>query len=207
MVKYQVILFDIDNTLINSADLVASTLRNGALKEGIDVPLSEYRKRIGQTGEHILKEFGVKNWQRVLSNYMVEFGENMNQLSYFPGIEALLLILKKAKVRTGVVTSKDRIQFDKEMAHFPLIAREQIITTSDLTTHPKPSSEPLTYTISTHGLDPIHTLYVGDSIFDMQSAHKAGLDFAVADWGALPEAQFPTARYQLQNPMDLLKLV
>lgn len=207
MVKYQVILFDIDNTLINSADLVASTLRNGALKEGIDVPLSEYRKRIGQTGEHILKEFGVKNWQRVLSNYMVEFGKNMYKLAYFSGIESLLLGLKSKEVTIGVVTSKDRHQFDREVSCFPLIENMKIVTTSDLTDKPKPSGEPLTYTISAHGLDLARTLYVGDSVFDMQSAHEAGLDFAVASWGALPEAQFPTARYQLRNPMDLLKLV
>ncbi|MFU1801718.1 HAD hydrolase-like protein, partial [Lactiplantibacillus pentosus] len=68
--KYQNILFDIDNTLINSADLIAKLLKEGAVREGVDMPIEEYRKRIGQPGEMILREFGVQNWQNVLARYL-----------------------------------------------------------------------------------------------------------------------------------------
>ncbi|ERL45820.1 HAD hydrolase-like protein, partial [Lactiplantibacillus paraplantarum] len=88
--KYQNILFDIDNTLINSADLIAKLLKEGADREGVEVPIEEYRKRIGQPGEVILREFGVKNWQNVLARYLIEFNENMNKLTYFVGIEQML---------------------------------------------------------------------------------------------------------------------
>ena len=37
--KYQNILFDIDNTLINSADLIAKLLKEGAVREGVDMPI------------------------------------------------------------------------------------------------------------------------------------------------------------------------
>ncbi|WP_251898700.1 HAD hydrolase-like protein [Lactiplantibacillus paraplantarum] len=88
--KYQNILFDIDNTLINSAGLIAKLLKDGADREGVEVPIEEYRKRIGQPGEVILREFGVKNWQNVLARYLIEFNENMNKLTYFVGIEQML---------------------------------------------------------------------------------------------------------------------
>ncbi|KZU83794.1 HAD hydrolase-like protein [Lactiplantibacillus plantarum] len=81
--KYQNILFDIDNTLINSADLIAKLLKEGAVREGVDMPIEEYRKRIGQLGEMILREFGVQNWQNVLARYLIEFNENMNEITYF----------------------------------------------------------------------------------------------------------------------------
>ncbi|MFM9745653.1 HAD hydrolase-like protein, partial [Streptomyces brasiliscabiei] len=79
-------MFDIDNTLINSADLIAKLLKEGAVREGVDMPIEEYRKRIGQPGEMILREFGVQNWQNVLARYLIEFNENMNELTYFVGV-------------------------------------------------------------------------------------------------------------------------
>lgn len=204
---YETVLFDIDNTLINSANLIAETLQRGADRQGVHVPLSEYRRRIGRPGDEILKEFGVKRWQQVLDEYMVDFERHIDQLTYFPGIEALITTLQKMSIQTGVVTSKDRVQFDKETQYFPLIAAAPIVTTSDLTSKPKPSGEPLTYTVRQNGLNPQKTLYVGDSIYDMQAAADAGLDFAVAKWGALPTANFETARYDLTAPVDLLKLI
>jgi HAD superfamily hydrolase (TIGR01549 family) len=205
---YQTILFDIDNTLINSANLIATTLQKGAAAEGVDVPLAEYRKRIGRPGDDILKEFGVKNWQKVLDGYMVEFAKNMHELSYFPGIEALIVNLRKLGIQTGVVTSKDRVQFDSETKYFPLIAEAEIVTTSDLTSEPKPSGEPLLYTLQANHLDREQTLYVGDSIFDMQAAANAQMDFAGASWGALAGGrEFDQAKYVLARPDDLLKLI
>ncbi|MFC6181354.1 HAD family hydrolase [Lactiplantibacillus daowaiensis] len=204
---YQTILFDIDNTLINSANLIAETLQKGAAAVGVDVPLAEYRKRIGRPGDEILKEFGVPDWQKVLDGYMVEFGRNMHRLAYFPGIEALLLNLNKLGIQTGVVTSKDRLQFDAETKYFPLIAAAEIVTTSDLTANPKPSAEPLLYTVKTHQLDLERTLYIGDSVFDMQAAKAAQMDFASAGWGALPGIDFGSAKYALTRPDDVLKLI
>lgn len=155
---YQTILFDIDNTLINSADLIAETLQKGAAATGVNVPVSEYRKRIGRPGDEILKEFGVTNWKQILADYMVEFERNMDQLTYFPGIEVLLSNLNELGIQTGVVTSKDQVQFARETKYFPLIAAAKIVTTSDLTTKSKPSAEPLLYTVKMHQLDLEQTL-------------------------------------------------
>jgi len=204
---YQTILFDIDNTLINSADLIAETLQKGAAATGVNVPVSEYRKRIGRPGDEILKEFGVTNWKQVLADYMVEFERNMDQLTYFPGIEVLLSNLNELGIQTGVVTSKDQVRFARETKYFPLIAAAKIVTTSDLTTKSKPSAEPLLYTVKMHQLDLEQTLYVGDSVYDMQAAQAARMDFASADWGALPDIELNYAKYQLARPDVLLKLI
>lgn len=205
---YQTVLFDIDNTLINSADLIAETLRQAANKvEQIDVPFEKYRRLIGQPGTTILRQFGVRDPERVLETYMVDFTRNMSQLRYFPQIENLITTLNQRHVQVGVVTSKNSYQFDQETQYFPLIAKSTIITTADLTTEPKPSGQPLTYTLTTNRLDPATTLYVGDSIYDMQSANNAQIDFAAARWGALPDVAFETARYELKQPRELLALV
>ncbi|WP_369123895.1 HAD hydrolase-like protein, partial [Clostridioides difficile] len=70
------------------------------------MPIEEYRKRIGQPGEMILREFGVQNWQNVLARYLIEFNENMNELTYFVGVEQMLDDLLAMNLTVGVVTSK-----------------------------------------------------------------------------------------------------
>lgn len=205
---YQTVLFDIDNTLINSANLIAETLEKAAFAvEQVSVPAKKARQLIGQPGDTILLKFGVKEPKKVLEYYMRDFTKNIYKLAYFPGIENLLETLKKMNIQVGMVTSKDRLQFDKETKYFPLIAKTKIVTTSDLTAKPKPSGDPLIYTVKTNNLDPRNTLYVGDSVFDMYAAKEAGIDFASAGWGALPETKFEDAKYLLTHPDDVLKLV
>ncbi|CAM3194700.1 HAD family hydrolase [Lactiplantibacillus plajomi] len=205
---YHAILFDIDNTLINSANLIAETLRTAAIKvENVEAPLEKYRQLIGQPGDKILRSFGVKDPETVLRYYMKDFTSNMHKLVYFPGIESLFEKLKHVDLKIGVVTSKNRFQFDQETKYFPMIANTKIVTTSDLTAKPKPSGDPLIYTIKTNGLDPSTTLYVGDSVYDMRAANEAKIDFAAAGWGALPDEKFENAKYLLKKPEDLLKLV
>ncbi|EQM52878.1 phosphoglycolate phosphatase [Lactiplantibacillus plantarum EGD-AQ4] len=205
--KYRNVLFDIDNTLINSADLIAKLLKKGAEREGVYVPLKEFRMRIGQPGNEILKELGVRNWRRVLAEYTVEFEKNMNSLDYFEGIEKMFADLLEMDIRLGVVTSKDQRQFEKETQHFPMISTMEIITTSDLTKNPKPSGDPLNYTLEKFQLKRRETLYVGDSIFDMQAANEAEIDFAIAAWGALPAATFKHANYLANTPNDIVTIV
>ena len=205
--KYSNVLFDIDNTLINSADLIASLLKKGADHEGVHVPLEEYRQRIGRPGQQILSEFGVQNWQHVLDRYTVEFDKSVNELTYFTGIEQMLNALLTMNIKVGVVTSKDRVQFDKEIGQFPIIANMSIVTTADLTENPKPSGDPIAYTLARFRLVREQTLYVGDSIFDMQAAKNAVVDFAVAAWGALPDDVFKDAKYRAETPNDIIKII
>ncbi|MFC6165014.1 HAD family hydrolase [Lactiplantibacillus dongliensis] len=204
---YTNVLFDIDNTLVNSAFLIAETLQKSTLKEGIDIPVSRFRSLIGMPGDEILKRFGVENWQRVLERYSVDFSKNMYKLSYFTGIKELLEKLIQEKIKIGVVTSKNKKQFFDETKLFPEIADLKIITTSDDTEKPKPSGDPLLFTIHHHDLRKKSTLYVGDSMYDMQAAYEAGIDFAAASWGALPGTKFEFAKYVLKSPADLLTLI
>ncbi|POD87141.1 hypothetical protein S101258_00972 [Lactiplantibacillus plantarum subsp. plantarum] len=56
--KYRNVLFDIDNTLINSADLIAKLLKEGAEREGVYVPLQEFRTELDPPGNEILNDLG-----------------------------------------------------------------------------------------------------------------------------------------------------
>ncbi|POD87142.1 hypothetical protein S101258_00973 [Lactiplantibacillus plantarum subsp. plantarum] len=53
-----------------------------------------------------------------MAEYTLQFEKNMNSLDYFEGIEKMLTGLLEMDTRLGVVTSKDRNQFEKETQRF-----------------------------------------------------------------------------------------
>lgn len=111
-----------------------------------------------------------------LSRY--EVYEDREQL-FEPAVEALRL-LHRAGVKTALVTSKNATELAAFMNRF--VARDAVDATvcaSDVT-HPKPHRESALRACSLLGVEPDRAAFVGDSVFDLQCAHDAGLASVIA---------------------------
>lgn len=75
---------------------------------------------------------------------------------------------------------------------------------AELARRHKPEAEPLLRYMELAGITAGEALYVGDSIYDSRCAANAGVDFALAGWGA-HRTDIPAA-YRLARPQDLLRL-
>ena len=104
--------------------------------------------------------------------------------------------------KLGIVTSKTKAEFDEEVTHFGLNKYFGVIICADDTKKHKPNPEPLLKYMELANAKPEETLYIGDSIYDMQCAKSSGVDFAFAKWGN--RRQNIEAKYALLNPLDLL---
>ena len=67
----------------------------------------------------------------------------------------------------------------------------------------KPEPGPLLKYMERTGAKPSEVLYVGDTVYDMQCARGAGVDFALARWGN-PDGRVD-ADYDEPTPMALLE--
>ena len=56
-------------------------------------------------------------------------------------------------------------------------------------------------------ISPEQTLYVGDALYDMKSAHVARMDFANAGWGAIPSDDFSEAEFVFKQPIELANTI
>jgi pyrophosphatase PpaX len=76
-------------------------------------------------------------------------------------------------------------------------------------TNPKPHPEPVVKAVSLLGADPATTVYVGDSVHDMESGRAAGVRTAAALWGPFGKVHLEQSRpdYWLETPGDLVRLV
>jgi pyrophosphatase PpaX len=84
-----------------------------------------------------------------------------------------------------------------------------VLVCADEVTNPKPHPEPVQNAVALLGADPASTVYVGDSIHDMQSGRAAGVKTAAALWGPFGRSHLQSALpdYWLEAPTDLINLI
>src|SRR6185295_17867271 len=105
----QLVLFDLDGTLTDSAQGIVSSFRHALDAVGAPVPDGELATRIvGPPMHHTLSEMGLgERAAEAIAAYRADYstrGWAMNKL--FDGIPALLADLRAAGVRLAVATSK-----------------------------------------------------------------------------------------------------
>lgn len=107
----------------------------------------------------------------------------------------------------GVVTSKTNQSMKTEFEPYGLSDYFATVVTASHTEKHKPNPDPINLALELSGAKKAQAIYIGDSIYDMQSAHAAGIDFALAKWGAKENTEFAEADIILAEPNDLLKYV
>ncbi|BDZ32282.1 HAD family hydrolase [Lactiplantibacillus sp. WILCCON 0030] len=204
---YKTILFDVDNTLIDSATIAATVFHEVAANYGLAVPAKTIRGLVGIPTEKIIQQLKLTHATEINRDFTSEIGTHKDELRLFDGIHETWDKLLAIGLQIGVVTSRTTAEVKSDLGNFPEITNLPIIVTADKTTEHKPSGAPLEYAIQQYNLIKAETMYVGDTIYDLQSALNAGIDFASATWGALASTDFSKATYQPEEPTDLLKIV
>ncbi len=200
------IVFDVDGTLLDSE------------KTGLVSLQQTIRSELGKemTLEELYPYFGLPSFQAVLrlgfehpEKAAVLWEENFQALTHltkpFEGIEDVLKFLYKKGVVMGVITSRNRPEFESDrhlsewMPYFALT-----ICAEDAPKH-KPAPDPMWLFLEKTGADPANVLFVGDTSNDQICAHAAGTSFALALWGTRNGKDLP-AEFYLERPRDLLTL-
>jgi pyrophosphatase PpaX len=113
--------------------------------------------------------------------------------------------IRTAGIRTGLVTSKNRNGALRGLGLAGLLDMMDVLVCADEVTNPKPHPEPVEKAVSLLGGDVRETIYVGDSIHDMQSGRAAGVRTAAALWGPFGRSHLDGASpdFWLDSPADL----
>lgn len=204
---YKNILFDIDNTLIDSANIAAKALQQAVTKYGHEISVATIRNMVGLPTDKILQQLNLTPAKEITADFIRISEAHHDELEFFSGIQTLLANLKQNAINIGVVTSRTAAEVATDLGAFSEITSLKMLVTADKTTEHKPSGAPLIYALDNYHLDPTQTMYVGDTIYDLKSALAANLDFASAGWGALPQTDFSQATHQPAQPAELLDFV
>jgi pyrophosphatase PpaX len=205
-------LFDLDGTLIDSIRLILDsyhyTLRQHNLPPRTD---EEWLRGVG-TPLHVQFEAWRESpdmLEQMIATYRSFNLEHHDRMvTIYPGVLEAIRDIKAAGIQTGLVTSKNRLGAIKGLTLVGLEALMDVLVCADEVTNPKPHPEPVQKAVTLLGADAGSTVYIGDSIHDMQSGRAAGVHTAAALWGPFKRSHLESANpdYWLETPADLVRL-
>lgn len=201
---YHHILFDLDMTILDTKELCIESFYHAFVrtqKGQID------KKSLEFILSHPLKvsmlKLKIQKEKEFLEQWMEGLKTYYKKVRFFPGMKELLHTLKKQGYSMGMVTSRTRQEAMFDLERFDMKPFFSSLICSDDVQRPKPHPESLYKYMEEAGGAPGEVLFIGDTQSDADCASSAGVDFALAGWGALNSAAIKGEFYRLSVPEDL----
>lgn len=187
MIRYPVVLFDLDGTVVDSGPIILASMRHATREVlGTEHTDDELMQAVGGPGlEAQLGVFGPDDVDELVRVYRAHNEPLHDTLEAFAGLEEVLIRLRAEGRRLGVVTAKRRSTVELAFASVPLGHLFETVVGGDETEKHKPDPEPLLLAAERMGVDPSQAAYVGDSPFDVGAAKAAGMYAIAVTWGRI----------------------
>jgi len=191
MIKYPVVLFDLDGTVVDSGAIILASMRH-AMREvlGSEHTDEELMQAVGGPGlEAQMAVFAPDRIDELVRVYRAHNEPLHDELEACIGMEDVLVRLHAEGRRLGIVTAKRRSTVELAFARVPLSHLFETVVGGDETERHKPDPEPLLLAAERMGADPAQTAYVGDSPFDVGAAKAAGMYAIAVTWGRIHDRE------------------
>jgi phosphoglycolate phosphatase len=196
------VIFDLDGTLVDTApDLMAATNHVLSLLKRRPITMPEVRSFVGR-GARVLIERGVAATgdaidEASLTYYHAEFlrhyeGHTADRSEIFPGVVALLKRLAHSGIKAGVCTNKPEGLSHQLLDALDLSRFFGAVIGPDTIGIGKPNAAPYLEAVKRLGVEPQHSVMVGDSEVDVLTARAAGVPVIAVTFGYTPK---PVAEY------------
>jgi len=186
-VRFPVVLFDLDGTVIDSGAIILASMRHAAeTVVGGTFTDAELMKAVGGPGlEAQMVALDPDRVDELVRVYRAHNEPLHETLECCAGMDGVLAQLKGEGRRLGIVTAKRRLTVDLAFARLPIEHFFDVVVGGDETERHKPDPAPLLLALERLGVDAADAAYVGDSPFDMQAARAAGLYAVGVSWGRI----------------------
>jgi pyrophosphatase PpaX len=213
MPALRTVLFDLDGTLIDSIRLILDSYHHTLAVH--ELPARSDEHWLAGLGTPLLVQF--RDWcdDPVRLDAMVATYREYNlshhdaMVTAYPGAVDMVRAIRRAGLRTGLVTSKNRGGALRGLRHVGLADAIELIVGADEVEHPKPHPEPIELALQRLGERAEGAIYVGDSIHDMASGRAAGVRTGAVLWGPFDRQHLACTApdHWLERPEDLLALL
>jgi pyrophosphatase PpaX len=188
--RYPVVLFDLDGTVIDTGPIILASMRHAAeTVVGGTYTDAQLMQAVGGPGlEAQMVALDPNRVDELVRVYRAHNEPLHETIVCCSGMEDVLVRLKDEGRRLGIVTAKRRSTVDLAFARLPIERFFDVVVGGDETAEHKPHPAPLLLALERLGARPEDTAYVGDSPFDMQAARAAGVAAIGVSWGGIHAA-------------------
>lgn len=187
--KYRVIVFDWDGTLIDSQSAIVECMQEASRELGLAIPERERASHVIGLGLQdamriVAPDLPAHRYPEFIDSYRRNFLAREDTMRPFPGMPELLGQLKEERA-LAIATGKSRRGLDRALKATRLEGHFRASRCAD-ETRPKPHPAMLLELMEELGVDPEAALMIGDTSHDLQMALAAGVDAVAVTYGAHP---------------------
>lgn len=179
--KFKAFIFDFDNTVIYSNEDHVKSFLKVAKKIGRNIHADEVRKRFGMPAFEILSDLfpdlsrkeivKIRHEKERIYRKVVA----KKKVRTIGGIRNLLEFLKKKKIKIAIVSSASVKNINVGLRMNRLVKYFQVKVGAESVKRHKPFPDPLLKAAKKLHVKPKDCIFIGDSIYDMIAAKRAGI--------------------------------
>jgi HAD superfamily hydrolase (TIGR01549 family) len=207
------LLFDLDGTLVDSVYQHVLAWHEVLGKAGMELSVWRIHRRIGMSGglfvNALLRETGkqlsAEETKRLRSQHAEAFVRRLGEVRPLPGAHELLSRLTRQHVPWAIATSGSTQTAGPSIALLGVEPR--VVITREDVEHAKPDPDLFLAAADRLGVDILHSIVVGDSVWDLLAAQRArslGVGLLSGGYGR-EELQQAGAYRVYEDPRDLLE--
>ncbi len=203
--KYDLVIFDMDGTILDTLEDLANSVNHALEHEGYpNHTINEIRGFVGNGIRKLIERSVPRGTnEQIISKVHEEFTSYYtlhcaDKTKPYTGIPELFEYIHSCGAKIAVVSNKADHAVQKLCErYFPnmidAVAGEQMPLLPK-----KPAPDMVNMIISRLGIDKDKTVYIGDSEVDVQTAVNAGIDMIAVDWG------FKTRDFLIKNGAGII---
>jgi len=207
--NYDLIIFDWDGTLSDSAGAIINSIKDASIKNNIEIPPERSMRAIIGLGldEAFEKLFPdqLNHHLDDLKNDFREFYLNyVDDIAMFDGVDVGIKMLFNQGFKLAVATGKSRRGLNNALNKTNLNAFFSFTRTMD-ECFSKPHPQMINEILENLFIEPERAIMVGDSIYDLEMARNASIDSIAVTYGSHTHDElnhYPT-KALIDNPHDL----
>ena len=196
-VIFEAILFDLDGTLVDTAPDMVATLNNMQKDRGIEqLPYDLARSHVSKGALGLLRLAFPEADDSLLKELNQEFLDRYESAvcvdsTVFPVLGELLDELDATGRPWGIVTNKPKRMTEPLLESLGIGSRAACSISGDTIPQRKPDPAPLLLASRQIGVPSEKTVYIGDSVGDINAGRAAGMFTIAATYGYIPAEDDP----------------
>jgi HAD superfamily hydrolase (TIGR01509 family) len=208
MASAPAVLFDIDGTLVDSNYLHVHAWQRAFTEVGLQVESWRIHRCIGMDGSSLIEELGsgdIEDPGRLEGLHSNFYAETVGLLRPLPGARTLLDAVADLGLQVVLATSAPE---DELTALRKVLDCDDIvsaITSSGDVETAKPDPDIVRVALDRAGVGPDRAVFVGDSVWDVAAAARAGVECVCLRSGGISQAEleYAGATAVFSDPRDL----
>jgi len=185
--KYKLIIFDMDGTLVNSSLTIANAINHVRKNLGFEPMEQAYILR--RVNDHTLNPaqtfYHTKRFEADHEKWFSEYytKNHEKELVLYEGIKALIEALKAKGYVLAVATNAYRVSTIESLTHLGIYSFFDSIACYDDVLQGKPHPDMIYKILDELKITEKEALFIGDGPRDEMAAKAAGVDYIMVDWG------------------------